>query len=485
MEEVAHLAAERRAQGLLLVEPDGNPDPLLEQGRTQHAALLQALDCGDTKAAAGHRDQALASAEQAQTAIERQVAAREQAAREITARRAEAHSLQRALSTAQGQRNELEHSFAPESWHAVADNLTRARELQSTADRLLEESAAVAGESVQHYFRACSLLEQVQHQQEQAQAQLQEVGRCLDKLTALRQECLHRRDELLDLARRVQDFCARNAAAVRQPAHTRRDAADGRWRAARGQLESQRPHWPMIQQQLEASRREYAAVLQEAESDVRDHQQFAARLAETGRDAERVAQFLRQHHEDRPQANERYRSAADLLERVRRDSAGRGADWKQLLRQVEEAAGLLKQAEELARQDLQLAERAAAEIDAAERELLRARNFFELGISADLTKAEALLAQARRELANQAYEQAISQAGSAQQAARQAHAEAAQRAQQEQQRLEQERQRAEAAAAAQYAVPPGQTTTPGTPEWLNTTGSDLNPPTAGPRQIEV
>jgi len=220
-------------------------------------------------------------------------------------------------------------------------------------------------------------------------------------------------------------------------------------------------------------------------TDVRDHQQFAARRAETGRDAERVAQFLRQHHEDRPQANERYRSAADLLERVRRDSAGRGADWKQLLRQVEEAAGLLKQAEELARQDLQLAERAAAEIDAAERELLRARNFFQLGISADLTKAEALLAQARRELANQAYEQAISQAGSAQQAARQAHAEAAQRAQQEQQRLEQERQRAEAAAAAQYAVPPGQTTTPGTPEWLNTTGADMNPPTAGPRQIEV
>ena len=67
----------------------------------------------------------------------------------------------------------------------------------------------------------------------------------------------------------------------------------------------------MIQQQLEELRREYAAVLQEAESDVRDHQQFAARRAETGRDAERVAQFLRQHHEDRPQANERYRSAAD------------------------------------------------------------------------------------------------------------------------------------------------------------------------------
>ena len=146
---------------------------------------------------------------------------------------------------------------------------------------------------------------------------------------------------------------------------------------------------------------------------------------------------------------------------------------------------MLKQAEELARQDLQLAERAAAEINAAEREAGRARNFVELGISADLTKAEALLGQARRELANQAYEQAISQAGSAQQAARQAHAEAAQRAQQEQQRLEQERQRAEAAAAAQYAVPPGQTATPGTPEWPNTTGPDLNPPTAGPRQIEV
>ena len=68
------------AQGLLLVEPEGNPDPLVEQGRTQHAALLQALERGDTKAAAGHLDQALALAEQAQTVIERQAAAREQCA---------------------------------------------------------------------------------------------------------------------------------------------------------------------------------------------------------------------------------------------------------------------------------------------------------------------------------------------------------------------------------------------------------------------
>ena len=101
LEEVARLAAERRAQGLLLVEPDGNPDPLLEQGRTQHAALLQALELGDTKAASEQRDQALALVEQAQTAIQRQAAAREQSAREIPARRAEAQSLQRALTAAQ------------------------------------------------------------------------------------------------------------------------------------------------------------------------------------------------------------------------------------------------------------------------------------------------------------------------------------------------------------------------------------------------
>ena len=174
----------------------------------------------------------------------------------------------------------------------------------------------------------------------------------------------------MDLSRRVHDFFARNAPAVRS-----RPIAAGRSRgslaAARGQLESQRPNWPLMQQQMEESRREYAAALRRRKATCappavgRPAGRHRPRCGTRGPVPEAAS-------EDRPQANESYRSAAETLDRVRRDIAGRAADWKRLLQQVEEAAGLLQQAEELARQDLQLAQRAAAEIDAAERELARA-----------------------------------------------------------------------------------------------------------------
>src|SRR5271166_3613534 len=62
LDQVARLTADRRAGGLLLVELEGNPDPLLDQGRTQQSAMLQALERGEAKAAAANLAQALALA---------------------------------------------------------------------------------------------------------------------------------------------------------------------------------------------------------------------------------------------------------------------------------------------------------------------------------------------------------------------------------------------------------------------------------------
>lgn len=440
LDQVARLVGERRAGGLLLTEPEGNPDPHLEQGRSQHGQLLQALERGQAKAAAGHLEQALALADRAKSVVERQAAARDQCLREIPARRVEAQRLQQATATAQAQRGELERNFAPESWRNVADHLGRSRELQSSAEGLINEAATAAAESVQHYFRAGSLLERVQQQQDQVRAQLQEIGRCLQQLTETRQECYHRRQELADQARKAESYFHLHAQTIRQPARTRFDSAENRWRQARSQMEELRPNWPVVQQQMEEARKEYAAGLQEAEEDVRQQQQFSARLTQTSHEAERIGQFLQWHREDRVQANERYRSGVEKLDRIRRDSTGKTADWKQLLKEVNEAADLFKKAEELARQDLQLADRAGAEIDSAERELARARSYFQLGITANLAQAEDQLSQARVKLGEQAYEQAIDLAVACQKAARQAYEDAVRRAQQEQQRLDQERQ---------------------------------------------
>jgi hypothetical protein len=54
MAEVTREAAARRSGGLLLTEPDGNPDPLLARGESEHAAALESLRRAEAKAAAGH-----------------------------------------------------------------------------------------------------------------------------------------------------------------------------------------------------------------------------------------------------------------------------------------------------------------------------------------------------------------------------------------------------------------------------------------------
>ena len=279
--------------------------------------------------------------------------------------------------------------------------MARARELQGTADGLLDEAASASAETVQHYFRACSLLDRVQQQQGQAGANLLEIGQCLQKLGEVRQECLRRRQDLLNLAGNVQGLFAMHPLAIRQPVRSRLDAAEERWRLVRGQMESPQPNWPVIQQEMA------------------------------------------------------------------------------------EAAASLKQVEGLARQELQLADRAAAEIDAADRELARVRGFFQLGISADMTQAESLLGQARLRLAEQAYEQAIDQAGGAQRTARQAYDDAARRAQQEQQRLDQERQRLEAAAAAQSSSPPNLAGEVAPASWPSTPEQAMDPAASEPGQAEL
>ncbi len=157
----------------------------------------------------------------------------------------------------------------------MAGNLAGARELQGTADGLLEEAASASAETVQHYFRACGLLGQVQQQQEQARGSLLEIGQCLQKLGEVRRECLLRRQDLLDLAGRVQEFFAMHALAVRQPARSRLDAGEERWHLVRGQMESLQPNWPVIQQQMA----EAAAALKQAEELARQDLQLADRAA--------------------------------------------------------------------------------------------------------------------------------------------------------------------------------------------------------------
>jgi hypothetical protein len=490
LEEVTRAAASRRAGGLLLTEPDGNPDPVVARGQAEQAAALEALRRADIKAAAGNVKQAFAQAKEAGEIIERQAAAAALCAREVPARGAAAQRLRQEAAEAEAQRHELERDFAPESWRTVADNLPRAHRLQESADALLQEAASASAAAVQHYFRASGLLEQVKQQQDEAHGLLQAVGQSVRQLTEVRQECQRRRQEVSDLARRVQTYLDSHRAVVRPAARSRFDAAEGSWRQVRGQMDGARPNWPDVRQHFDEAQKGYAAAQKEAEEDVRCHQQLMTKLGEVGREAERVDLFLRQHYQARAKAQQCQRTAADVLERVRRESA-RPADWADLLRQLEEAARNVSQAEQLAREDVRLAERAESAIAEAERETERARGHSALGIMADVGRPVDVLAQARRRLSGQEYEQAIEQATAAAKAARQAHEEAARRAQEEQQRRDQERQRQEAAAAAaraaaaQAVVSPAPLMAPEPPPRpLQAEADDPNPPPEEGEQYE-
>jgi hypothetical protein len=448
IDRVKRDVASRRSGGLLLTEPEGNPDPLLSRGDDAHAQCLEALQRAENKPAKKQLDAAFKLAKEADDVIERQAAARARCAKEVPARRTEAQRVRQAVSEAEGHRNELDRDFAAESWRDVASNVAHALELQTASDSQLEEAAAASADSKQHYFRAAGLLDQVQRQQEEAAGLARAVGQSLQKLTALRTECNRQRQEVTDLARKVQGYLGSNQAAVRQGARKRFDDAEGAWRQARGQMDAPRPNWQTAQKELDDAKKAYAAAQKEAEDDVRNYQKLTARLGEVDRDAERVGLLLRQHHEDRSAANEGYRKATEALQRVRQESGDRGADWGQLLAQVEEAAKGLKKAEEQARQDVQLANRAESAIADAGRELDRARGYREDGVTADVGRASGLLEQARRHLGAKEYEKAIDQAGAAQQAAKAAHDAAAGRVRQERQRREEEQRRQSAAAAA-------------------------------------
>jgi hypothetical protein len=142
----------------------------------------------------------------------------------------------------------------------------------------------------------------------------------------------------------------------------------------------------------------------------------------------RVADLLMSRREDRPAANRRFRSAAEVLDRIGLDLSEPHGDWVGLLEQVGGAREDLEHAERLAREDIRLAGQAQSEVDEAARAIEQARSSFAMGIAADTSAAEFALDRAAQLIRAQQYEQAIESAGEAQRAARRAHQEAAQQA---------------------------------------------------------
>lgn len=463
--------AEHRQAGYRLCEQGGNPDPVLADGRRGHQAAAEAIRQGDAAAARHQLDLVQRAVAAARDLVRRQVEAKARCLQQLPACAEVTRQLQPRLQTAQLQRQTLEREFDRDSWSTVEGNLEQAQALYDTLEATRREAASAAADDTQAYFQAVHLLDRLAGAQQQIAGLLSAQESRLHELTALRQRCLARRDELANRAGQLASYVASHARSVGGDAQRLYRAALEEQARVVAAGQQTRPHWPRISSGLDQALQAVAAAQEKAAHDVRQHELFVAQLEAARSEVHRIGTFLRSQAADRPAVNQRFQEASRNLEHLAQVGGGpQPADWQLLLRLLNEATAVLTKVEQAAQQDIRLAQQAASALAEAQRACQQAGAFFKLGISADVTAAESQVAQAGRLLEAQSYEQAIQMANTAAAAARSGLEQAQRLAEQKQRQMDEERRQQEAAAqrlaAAQRAAanaPPGTPSAQATP----------------------
>ncbi len=383
--------AEHRAKGLRLDEDGGNPDESMKRAVQAHGEAISALHAGDPDAATKPLETARSMLEQAQRTIEQVRGARDYCRREHPERLRVTERLRSALPHAETDFQRLVREFAPSSWENAARNLDQIRERLASFDQLAMDAAEAASDQDQRYLAAAGLLRQLAQQQQEALRLMSRIGEQLNALTALRDECRRRRGELDAASRRVDGYFHQNDSLVSTMALDLLDQA-GRGRdSVLGAFDQPRPDWPALRDGLAKAMDGYSVAQDQAEVDVRTHQQLADEYRRARAALERLADLLAGRREDRPAANQRFRSAAEVLDQVGLDLSQPHGEWVRMLDQVRGAGADLEQAERLAREDIRLAGQAQSEIEDATRAVEQARGTYAMGVWADTAAADAAL----------------------------------------------------------------------------------------------
>jgi septation ring formation regulator EzrA len=441
LEMLKRQVTDHRTKGLRLDEAGGNPDESLADADRASAATASALGVGDADAAATELDTAQTMLERARTTVEQVRTAREYCRREQPERIRATDRLRSALPQAEADYQRLEHEFAPASWEGVSQSLDRIHGLLASFDRLAADAAVESSDDAQRYLAGAGLLRQLAQQQQAALRLMSGIGDNLNALSAVRDECRRLRGELDAAIRRVEDDFRRNDRKVSAMALDILDQARRAREVVLDAFEQPRPDWPSLRDGLAKAMESISVARDQAEVDVRSYEQLAAEYERARVELERVAGLLAGRREDRKAANQRFRSAAEVLDQVGLDLEQSHGEWPRMLDQVKGAVGDLEQAERLAREDIRLAAQAQAEIEEAARSIGQARGDFGMGVGADTSAAQAAVDRAEQLLGSQHYEQAIESAGQAQLAARRAHQDAVQQASWRQMQADAERRR--------------------------------------------
>ena len=409
-----------RADGLLLSEEEGDPDPVWDQGDAEQREAMTALEGGDDGHAAARVASGQVCVEDALDRVRRQIAARDFCRAELPARRRELERLRALADTAAGHRQRLDEAFHPESFADVAGHIDAARALLAQIPPILDEADRSDDPGTQRYFHAADLLEQTTARQERVAELLGQVTARLEELRALRTDCRTERrrlqaalDQLAESAAGQSRILSRET--IDDLGDIERLTADADL-AARGDP----PHWPRVRHLLRELESEAARVQAAVHSEMLHHRELQADLETAAARDRAVEERLAARNEDRLPANHIHAQAREDLTKLREEARSDQAPWERLRARCADIQERFDRAEALAARDLQLADQARASIREADHRIAQAQHFYSHGISAMTGGAQTARGSAASEFRARNYENAIRVADDAARLARQA-----------------------------------------------------------------
>ncbi len=401
------LAADRRAEGYLLTEAGGNPDPPLAEARDLLERTWEHLQ---TAADGPARECLTAAAEQlasGEAAVEAQVVGRAFCAQDLPTRRAETQRLTEHLQRAAAARADLVREFAASCWPAVANHCLEAEVALAGFSQTCTRAESLADLRTQRYLSARALLEEVARGQAQTEAALSAVEQTLATLRAIRGRVQTDLPRVREAAAGVEAFFQAHPASPRPHAHQQRAAGRTALQTAEAAADLQPPDWVTAAKEMQLAEGLLTASLNDARQDVEAHRRVVERLAAAERACAGAAEFLHRETADRPAAALRLGEGVRLLEQARQEVQTSGADWPALEVLLGQAIEYADGALQMAKEDVRLQSQAQSEIFAAERATNAVDRYFGHGIRGDVSSARSALGSASSALASQRYEEAI------------------------------------------------------------------------------
>lgn len=418
--EAERSAKEARGLGFKLDEPEAAPDPLLASARERSAEAAAALREGDVDGASARLGQARSLTEQAAQAVERAKGLKRSNADDLGAWSAGDARMKSLLGAARGFREEMTRDYAPESYADIADAVPQAEKALAESESLIAEARQANAEDLQHYVRAGSLINRAKLAVRLAENLLRATSQRCQDLGKLRGETQRALRDAKGEADRLRQFLAGNAQILGDSPGAALEGAGIELQHLEQQAAAPRPDWPKLAQGVASARALLADVKQQGDAQIQAYQQLTSRWSRVRARAKEVGRLLESNEHDRPRANQRYRDAAQALDRIESSLQATGGDWAALSEAMNSAEYELNEAERLAKEDIALGRQAGEEILDAEREIRRARGFCQYGITANVQAAVRQLQEAEDQLARQDFEKAIALANAARSGAREA-----------------------------------------------------------------